>query len=194
MKFILIISIFVFFSSCIRMQNESTLRLNQEKNIIQFVSCSGRGTISSIGNFSGQLSFDFLAQNDSSFFQFSDFLGRKVLLLALTSDSANAWNLIENKKYNHSQINDLLPVLSFIQPIDLTHFLWGENISFDHMDSLEFDNAKIILEKSNPDDSLLNKAIFSDGTNRNELLIIIKSRIPSIDFIDLRKYWNIILG
>ena len=108
-------------------------------------------------------------------------------MLALTSDSANAWNLIENKKYNHSQINDLIPVLSFIQPIDLTHFLWGKNISFDHIDSLQFDNAKIILEKSNPDDSLLNKAIFSDGTNRNELLIIIKSRIPSIDFIDFRK-------
>ena len=106
----LIIFFLVFFSCCIRMQNQSILKVNQEKEIIQFVSCSGRGTISSFGYFSGQLSFDFLAQNDSSFFQFSDFLGRKVLLLALTSDSANAWNLIENKKYNHSQINDLLPV------------------------------------------------------------------------------------
>ena len=190
----LIIFFLVFFSGCIRMQNQSILKVNQEKEIIQFVSCSGRGTISSIGYFSGQLSFDFLAQNDSSFFQFSDFLGRKVLLLALTSDSANAWNLIENKKYNHSQINDLLPVLSFLQPIDLTHFLWGKNISFDYIDSLGFDNAKIILEKSNPDDPLTNKAISSDGTNRSELSIIIKSRIPSIDFIDLRKYWNIILG
>ena len=190
----LIISFLVISSGCIRMQDQSILKVREGKDITQFVSCSGRGTISSIGNFSGQLSFDFLAQNDSSFFQFSDFLGRKVLLLALTSDSANAWNLIENKKYNHSQINDLLPVLSFIQPIDLTHFLWGKNISFDYIDSLGFDNAKIILEKSNPDDSSLNKAIFSDGTNRSELSIIIKSRIPSIDFIDLRKYWNIILG
>jgi len=190
----LTISFFVFLSGCIRMQDQSILKVKQGKDIIQFVSCSGRGTISSIGNFSGQLSFNFLAQNDSSFFQFSDFLGRKVLLLALTSDSANAWNLIENKKYNHSQINDLLPLLSFIQPIDLTHFLWGKNISFDYIDSLGFDNAKIILEKSNTDDSLLNKAIFSDGSSRHELSIIIKSRIPSIDFIDLRKYWNLILG
>ena len=194
MKFMLIISFLVISSGCIRMQDQSILKVREGKDITQFVSCSGRGTISSIGNFSGQLSFDFLAQNDSSFFQFSDFLGRKVLLLALTSDSANAWNLIEIKKYNHSQINDLLPVLSFIQPIDLTHFLWGKNISFDYIDSLGFDNAKIILEKSNPDDSSLDKAIFSDGTNRSELSIIIKSRIPSIDFIDLRKYWNIILG
>lgn len=194
MKFMLIISFLVLSSGCFRMQDQSILKVRQGKDIIQFVSCSGRGTISSIGNFSGQLSFDFLAQNDSSFFQFSDFLGRKVLLLALTSDSAKAWNLIENKKYNHSQINDLLPVLSFIQPIDLTHFLWGKNISFDYIDSLGSDNVKVILEKSNPDDSLLNKAIFSDGTNRSELSIIIKSRISSIDFIDLRKYWNIILG
>ena len=194
MKFVLIISFLVLSSGCAIMEDRSILKVRQGKDIIQFVSCSGRGTISSIGNFSGQLSFDFLAQNDSSFFQFSDFLGRKVLLLALTSDSANAWNLIENKKYNHSQINDLLPVLSFIQPIDLTHFLWGKNISFDYINSLGFDNAKIILGKSNPDDSFLNKAIFSDGTNRSELSIIIKSRIPSIDFIDLRKYWNIILG
>ena len=194
MKFMLIIFFLIFSYGCIRMQDQSIFKVRQGKDIIQFVSCSGRGTISSIGNFSGQLSFNFLAQNDSSFFQFSDFLGRKVLLLALTSDSANAWNLIENKKYNHSQINDLLPVLSFIQPIDLTHFLWGKNISFDYIDSLRFDNAKILLEKSNPDDSFLNKAIFSDGINRSELSIIIKSRIQSIDFIDLRKYWNIILG
>ena len=194
MKFVLIISFLIFLSGCIRTQNQSILKGNHEKKTIQFVSCSGRGTISSIGNFSGQLSFDFLAQNDSSFFQFNDFLGRKVLLLALTSESANAWSLIENKKYSHSQINDLLPVLSFIQPIHLTDFLWGKNISFDYIDSLELNNAKIILEKSNPDDSLLNKVIFSDSTNRHELSIIIKSRIPSIDFIDLRKYWELILG
>ena len=54
-------------------------RVNDGQN-----SCSGRGVISSTGNFSGKLSFSFLVQNDSSFCQFQDFLGREVLLLWLT--------------------------------------------------------------------------------------------------------------
>ena len=75
-------------------------------------SCSGRGVISSTGNFSGKLSFSFLVQNDSSFCQFQDFLGRKVLLLWLTPNSVEAWNLIENKKYSHANISEIIPVLS----------------------------------------------------------------------------------
>ena len=43
------------------------------------------------------IAFNFLSQNDSSFFQFQDFLGRKVLLMWLTPNSAKAWNILENK-------------------------------------------------------------------------------------------------
>ena len=192
MKIVFLISFMMFIASCSGKQNQSIIKLNHEKKISEFTSCSGRGTISSIGNFSGQLSFDFLAQNDSSFFQFQDFLGRKVLILWLTSSSAEAWNLIENKKYSHSKISDLVPILSVIQPRYLIDFLWGEDISNSDFDFSGFDNATILLEKSNPDELIINKAIFSDGKNNQKLSIIIKSRIPSKDLIDLGKFWKII--
>lgn len=179
---------------CSRTQNQSMIKLNHEKKLNLFVSCSGRGTISNIGNFSGQLSFDFLAQNDSSFFQFQDFLGRKVLLLWLTTNSAEAWNLIENKKYSYSNINDLFPILSVIQPKYLTAFFWGKELSNSDFDFSGFDNAKVLLEKSDPDDPLINKAIFSDSTTKHELSIIIKSRIHSKEFIDLSKFWKLFLS
>ena len=99
-------------------------QVNDEQN-----SCSGRGIISSTGNFSGKLSFNFLVQNDSSFCQFQDFLGRKVLLLWLTPNSVEAWNLIENKKYSHENISEIIPVLSILDPLQLIKFIWGEEIS-----------------------------------------------------------------
>ena len=82
----------------------------------QVKSCTGRCSISSVGSFSGNLTFSFMSQNDSSFCQFQDFLGRKVLLLWLTRDSFDAWNLIENKKYSHSGISEIIPVLSVLNP------------------------------------------------------------------------------
>ena len=51
-----------------------------------------------------------------------------MLLLWLTNDSIDAWNLIENKKYNYSNISDIIPILSIINPSHLIKFLWGEEI------------------------------------------------------------------
>ena len=98
MRFLSILGFSTFFLCCSGTNNHLKVmpisnQLNDEQN-----SCSGRGIISSTGNFSGKLSFNFLVQNDSSFCQFQDLLGRKVLLLWLTPNSVEAWNLIENKK------------------------------------------------------------------------------------------------
>ena len=104
--------------------------INHSGDVItdQIKSCTGRGSISSVGSFSGNLTFNVMSQNDSSFCQFQDFLGRKVLLLWLTRDSIDAWNLIENKKYTHSSISEIIPVLSVLNPNHLIKFLWGEEI------------------------------------------------------------------
>ena len=97
--------LFIFFS-CTSIKEEI---INPIDDIFpnQIKSCSGRGSISSAGGFSGRLSFNFISQNDSSFCQFQDILGRKVLLLWLTQNSIDAWNLIENKKYSYSNVSDI---------------------------------------------------------------------------------------
>ena len=72
----------------------------------EFNSCTGKGMIDSNGPLKGKLSFVFKSQRDSTFFQFGDALGRKVLLMWITPNSVTARNLIENKQYNYDKEND----------------------------------------------------------------------------------------
>ena len=157
-------------------------------------SCTGRGSISTVGSFSGNLTFSFISQNDSSFCQFQDFLGRKVLLLWLTEDSIDAWNLIENKKYNYSNISEIIPVLSVLNPNYLIKFLWGEEILSNQMSVSKQANIEIKLGKSDQNSLFVDKAIFIDNSNRQELSIKIDSRVFNQNYLDLKKYWDIFLS
>ena len=163
----------------------------------QYISCSGHGIILSVGDYEGKLSFSFLSQNDSSFFQFQDFLGRKVLLMWLTPNSANAWNILENKRYNYDHIKDYFPLLSVVDPISITRFLWGHESIYDANDFKVIGEAanelSITYEKSNESVDLIDKAIFKDITNRKEVAIILKSRVHSDEYIDLEKIWKMVL-
>ena len=170
--------------------------INHSGNVItdQIKSCTGRGSISSVGSFSGNLTFSFMSQNDSSFCQFQDFLGRKVLLLWLTRDSIDAWNLIENKKYSRSSISEIIPVLSVLNPNHLIKFLWGEEIISKQMSVPRQEKLEIKLVKSDQNSSFVDTAIFIDITNRQELSIKIENRVFNQNFLDLKKYWDIILS
>ena len=57
----------------------------------------------------------------------------------------------------------------------------------------EVNELSITFEKSNENESLINKAIFKDITNRKEVAIILKSRVHSDEYIDLEKIWKMIL-
>ena len=170
--------------------------INHSGDVItdQIKSCTGRGSISSVGSFSGNLTFKFMSQNDSSFCQFQDFLGRRVILLWLTRDSIDAWNLIENKKYTHSSISEIIPVLSVLHPNQLIKFLWGEEIISKQMSVPRQERIEIKLGKSNSNSSFVDKAIFIDNKNRQELSIKIDSRVFNQNYLDLKRYWNIILS
>ena len=171
--------------------------ISYEELSTKYISCSGRGIISSIGDYKGRLSFSFLSQNDSSFFQFQDFLGRKVLLMWLTPNSANAWNILENKRYNYDHIKDYFPLLSVVDPISITRFLWGHESIYDANDFKVIGEAanelSITYEKSNESVDLIDKAIFKDITNRKEVAIILKSRVHSDEYIDFEKIWKMVL-
>ena len=171
--------------------------ISYEELSTKYISCSGRGIISSIGNYKGKLSFSFLSQNDSSFFQFQDFLGRKVLLMWLTPNSANAWNILENKRYNYDHIKDYFPLLSVVDPISITRFLWGHESIYDANDFKVIgegaNELSITYEKSNESVDLIDKVIFKDITNRKEVAIILKSRVHSDEYIDLEKIWKMVL-
>ena len=177
------------------MNNAGPLLYDELSN--NYVSCSGYGSISSIGNYKGKLSFSFMSQNDSSFFQFQDFLGRKVLLMWLTPNSVNAWNILENKRYDFNLIKDLFPLLLVVDPINITKFLWGQESIYNTEDftilGQESSDLSITFEKSSQKEALINKAIFKDLTNRQEVAIILNSRVHSDDYIDLDKIWKLML-
>ncbi len=160
----------------------------------QIKSCYGRGSISSAGNFSGRLSFNFISQNDSSFCQFQDFLGRKVLLLWITQNSIDAWNLIENKKYSYSNVSDFIPILSVLSPNHLIKFLWGEEVKLNQIHAPSETSIEIKLGKSNQNNTTFDKATFIDNINRQELSIKIDSRVFDESYLDLKKYWEMILS
>ena len=197
----LILCVFLFFvtgcSTKLKDFQISHDAISYEELSAKYISCTGRGIISSIGSYKGKLSFSFLSQNDSSFFQFQDFLGRKVLLMWLTPNSANAWNILENKRYNYDHIKDYFPLLSVVDPISITRFLWGHESIYDANDFKVIgegaNELSITYEKSNESVDLIDKAIFKDITNRKEVAIILKSRVHSNEYIDLEKIWKMVL-
>ena len=193
MKFFLLTFFLLTIFNCASTNKELT---SYSSDIIsdQVKSCTGRGLISSVGNFSGNLTFSFMSQNDSSFCQFQDFLGRKVLLLWLTRDSMDAWNLIENKKYSHSSISEIIPVLSVLNPNHLIKFLWGEEMISKQMSVPIQAKIEIKLGRSDRESSFVDKAIFIDKSNRQELSIKIDSRVFNQNYLNLKKYWDIILS
>tara|TARA_B100001564_G_C20619309_1_gene661514 strand:+ start:479 stop:1060 length:582 start_codon:yes stop_codon:yes gene_type:complete len=181
------------FFNCVSTKEES-ISLSYDIYSNQIKSCTGRGSISSSGNFSGSLTFSFMSQNDSSFCQFQDFLGRKVLLLWLTQESIDAWNLIENKKYNYSNVSEIIPILSVLNPSHLIKFLWGEEITSNEMSVSSKEKIEIKLGKSDQNSSVFDQASFVDNLNRQELLIKIDSRVFNQNYLNLKKYWEIILS
>ena len=79
---------------------------NYHNFLSEYISCTGNGKINSRGPIKGALTFTFMSQHDSSFFQFKDPLGRKALLMWLTPQNVAAWNLIENIQMSFKK-NDL---------------------------------------------------------------------------------------
>ena len=194
MRLLSILGFLIFFLCCSGTKDHLIVRpIDNRLNDVQN-SCSGRGVISSTGNFKGKLSFNFLVQNDSSFCQFQDFLGRKVLLLWLTPNSVEAWNLIENKKYSHANISEVIPVLSILDPLQIIKFIWGEEISQSDLNLSNLESVILNIEESDVKKSQIDKAIFIDNENRHKLAITIKSRVHSEEVLNLKKYWELILS
>ena len=201
MKKIIIILFLIFFSpGCSLLINKNLSEKQGQLNSKlsdTYISCTGYGDIKSIGILNGQLSFNFFSQNDSSFLQFNDFLGRKVLLLWLTPNSISAWNILENKRYDDSNIKDYFPLLSIVGSNSITRFLWGK-ISKDFSKNL-IDNGKsfneVVITFENSDNystnNLIDKATFNDDNNKQNMSIILKSRVFSYESINLSKMWKL---
>ena len=164
----------------------------------EFKSCNGKGIIDSDGVMHAKLYFSFKSQRDSTFFQFTDLIGRKTLLMWVSPNSITARDLINNRFYNHSQIIDFLPFLKILDSNDITKIIWGVEPDFKNKIKM------INIEKKN--DILLK---FEHKTLQNEkyglttlnykdrhlgqnLRIDIKNRQRNAEYINMKKIWKML--
>jgi hypothetical protein len=105
--------------------------------------CRGSGYITSAGEIKGRMNFTFTSSRNKAYIQFKDLIGRKTLFLILDESEIQAWDILNNRKYNQASILIIFPFFEMIQANELITFLWGG------IPPVFSDPNKIISEKEN---------------------------------------------
>ena len=105
-------------------ENEKVIRIYPDLSQKKY--CRGRGYVISEGNMRGRLNFTFTSTKEASYLEFRDILGRKTLFLTFSSNSVDAWDIRNNRRYDKESLLIIFPFFEIIKPDDLTSFLWGE--------------------------------------------------------------------
>ena len=170
--------------------------INNEQKLIkeELVFYSGKGRVTSSGLIDGSLSFSFKSKKDSAFIQVTDPIGRKVLLIWATTIDLTARNLIQNKQYDSSEIEELLPIMKVVQPNELIKFLWGEKVQYRKKDkSIPSEVRKNIDLRIKSEKGLPYSIMdFYDNLLDHKTKIQIKSRNINKEKIFLKKYWKLL--
>lgn len=169
-----------------------------EEYLVAYNSCTGKGVLNSEGSLKGKLPFNFRSQRDSTFFEFSDLIGRKVLFVWITNNSISARNLIDNKQYKYDQVTELLPILKVLEPKDITKVIWGvqpdynekfKNILQSEKNSISLDFKR---ENINNERQALVGISFHDKNSKNSIDIDIITRKRHAKFINMKKVWRLL--
>jgi len=91
----------------------------------KYISCKGKGVMSAKGDMPWKLNYSFTSQNDSSFLQFRDILGRRVLFVQALPSAITLWDMQKNIQYE-SDIDNSIPIFKHIESYDIAQILWGE--------------------------------------------------------------------
>ena len=91
----------------------------------QFVACKGKGVMTSQGKLPWKLNYSFTTQNDSSFIQFRDIFGRRVLFVQVLTSDITLWDMQKNLQYD-SDIGKTIPIFNIVGSHDIAQILWGE--------------------------------------------------------------------
>ena len=156
-------------------------------------SCSGKGYLSTNALGFGKLSFSYRSQRDSTFLDFNDILGRKAVLMWITSDFVIVRNLIENQQYEYAQIVEFLPFLKVMKPIEITRMLWGLKPEY-NIKSLEEAgvNKKNINFRVDKHSKTLSGARFYDDLSEQTIDISITDRNLNDEHVNLKKVWKLL--
>ena len=180
-------------------KNQLLFKENSYESILKkYKSCTGKGEVYLKNIFPGVLKFEFVSQNDSSFLEFRDIIGRRVLLVLFDQDYVSAWNILENKRYSKSQILNIYPSLYLIDLLEITKFLWGfkpdlfskvQNRSIEYLPKVIINFEKDSIDQIHP---FSVEAKFENGPITQSIKIKIKNRVFNPSKIDVNKVWSIV--
>ena len=91
----------------------------------QYITCKGKGVMTSQGKLPWKLNYSFTTQNDSSFIQFRDIFGRRVLFVQALPSEITLWDMQKNLQYD-SDIGTTIPIFNIVGSHDIAQILWGE--------------------------------------------------------------------
>ncbi len=187
--------------NCAGPGNNIILR-NPQKSYVElndlYKACKGKGKIDSFGEIKGKLSFSFMSQRDSTFIVFNDIIGRKALLLWVTSNIIIARDLIKNKQYDYDQIKYMFPIMHTIEPNDLTRLVWGiqpeSRGNQKRSESRKKNKSKInyVRDKLAGEKRSLVGAKFYNKESNQGVNIEITSRDMQSEPINMKKVWKLL--
>ncbi len=91
----------------------------------QYITCDGKGVMTAQGELPWKLNYSFTTQNDSSFLQFRDIFGRRVLFVQALPSEITLWDMQKNIQYDSDGGNSI-PILKILESYDIAQILWGE--------------------------------------------------------------------
>ena len=104
--------------------------------------CEGNGIVTSKGEKSWKLNYSFATRNDSSYIQFKDVFGRRVLFIQALPIDIRIWDIQKNIQYEYFE-GMSIPLLDIIDSKDIAQILWGEIPERFNSDSLESNSETI---------------------------------------------------
>ena len=192
---------FLFFFGCTIKPDLSLLSLSKISYpdlIEKYNSCEGKGYVDSQGDISGKLYFSFKSQRDSTFIEFSDFMGRKTILMWVDPKKFTVRDLINNKYYNYNQVVNLFPLLKVLNTQNITEVVWGAEP--DYKKSLkkykkEINNSidlRFSRKNFQNEKYALSTLYYEDKKSGDAFEVAFKSRHRNNDYINIRKLWKML--
>ena len=99
----LVYLLIALFISCTRQPEiipEDVIDLSYEELKTNYNSCIGRGLMSASGKLPWKLNYNFTTRNDSSYLQFKDVFGRRLLFVEALPSDTKLWDMQKNHQYN----------------------------------------------------------------------------------------------
>jgi len=142
-----------------------------EELFSEYYLCTGRGILNASGSYAARLNFTFSAWNDSSAMNFSDILGRRILIINTIGKNIIIKDLLNNKIINENEIITVFPIFGWMNSQSLTETLWGIPPTFHFSDDSLISNntmGTLDIEQSNSKHGQILSALSYSSYDNND--------------------------